>query len=129
MISTMHLKNGIFIDSKNETITECIIDTTKGLEDYYTQLECRTFDIAHIGNGHDVYIDDEGLLNIQHDTKFFTIKGYPQPLVGNGVVMGFEAETGETINCTLTIDEVKARVKFYTLDGVRNMPREFLEFI
>jgi hypothetical protein len=121
MISLMHIKKGILINPKAETITECFIDTLKGLEDYYTQLECQTFDIAHIGNGHDVYIDDEGLLNIQHDTKFFSIEGYYQPLVGNGIVMGFNAEDGETINCTLTIDEVKARVKFHTLNEVRQM--------
>ena len=121
MFSLLHLKKGILINPKAETITECFIDTIKGLDDYYSQLECQTFDIAHIGNGHDVYIDDEGLLSIQHDTKFFSIEGYHQPLAGNGIVMGFEAETGNTIDCTLTLDEIKARVKFHTLNEVRQM--------
>ena len=117
----MHIKKGILINPTNETISECLIDTTKGLEDYYKHLECGTFDIAHIGDGHDVYIDDEGLLNIDHDTRFFSIEGYYQPLAGNGIVMGFDNETGDSIDCTLTIDEVKARVKFHTLAEVQRM--------
>lgn len=115
------IKKGILINVKNETITHCSIDTTKGLDNYYELLECGTFDIAHIGNGHDVYIDDEGLLDIQHDTKFFSIEGYYQPLVGNGIVMGFDHESGDTIDCTLTLEEIKARVKFHTLNEVRQM--------
>ena len=118
MISLMHLKKGFLIDPYTGTITETIIDSTKGLDDYYSQLGCRSFDIANIDPNNDVYIDDEGMFN---NTMFFSIEGYYQPLAGKGIVMGFEAETGESISTSLTLDEVKAKVKFHTIGEVMEM--------
>jgi hypothetical protein len=118
MISLMHLKNGFLINPYTGTITPTLIDTTKGLEDYYSQLECRSFDIANIDPNNDVYIDDEGMFN---NTMFFSIEGYYQPLAGKGIVMGFDAETGNTIGTSLTLEEVKAKVKFHTIVEVMSM--------
>ena len=114
----MHFNNGFLIDPYTGTITPTLIDTTKGLEDYYSQLECRSFDIANIDDKNDVYIDDEGLFN---NTMFFTIEGYYQPLAGKGIIMGFDAETGNTIGTSLTLEEVKAKVMFHTLADIKSM--------
>ena len=54
---------------------------------------------------------------------FFSYKGYPQPLSGNGLILGIDHETGESIDTTLTIDEVKENVKFLTLFEVQLMSR------
>jgi hypothetical protein len=50
---------------------------------------------------------------------FFKFEGYPDFLCGNGLVMGFDNETGESVDTTLTIDEVKSMVEFRTLNEVR----------
>jgi hypothetical protein len=60
-------------------------------------------------NEHNVlYVDDNGLL--KDPTMFiYAPTVYPEMLAGNGVIIGVNDE-GETVDCTVSLKEVSARV-------------------
>ena len=51
---------------------------------------------------------------------FFTIGDSEQPLAGNGLILGTNDE-GESIEPSVTVEEVKEITKFYTLEEVRRL--------
>jgi len=102
------------IDPKNKTIEP--YEYSDDWKDIGPILGCRTFDIAGTDE-FSVYVDDEGLY--VEDKHFFTIREYPQPLVGKALLLGpVDYDTGETTECTFTLDEVKDRVQFMTVEEV-----------
>ena len=114
------MKKAILIDVHNRTITEVnVLEDKSGsqLSSIYEHLKCSIFECVNIGKN-DIYVDEEGILDVTPDTKFFFYKGTHQPLSGNGLIMGFDDETGESVDTTLTIDEVKSNVKFMTATEV-----------
>jgi len=116
------MKKGILIDVKNETVTEVVVtktETGSQLKSIYEHVGCNLVEIVGFDEKNDVYVDEEGLLTMDNNSKFFQMEGYPQPICGNGLIMGFDDETGESIDTTLSIDEVKEKVKFMTLSEVR----------
>ena len=84
------------INSETKTITP--VDYNGDYNTIYTHIGCDLFDVVYANiNEHriSVFVDDEGLLkNPQH---FFILKGYGQPLAGNGLVLGDVDEEGETL--------------------------------
>ena len=116
------MKKGILIDTKNRMIREVEIESKNGseLDSIYKHLECDLVDVVH-HMGHDVYVDDEGLFKITDDSTFFLLEGYPQPLHGNGLMLGLNRETGESVSCKLNVEDVSETVRFLTLDEVRNL--------
>lgn len=66
---------------------------------------CNLFDVVHLEDGIDVYVDDEGLL-IERPVLNLALTvlahalGTPAVLFGNGVVLGGDAETGDTLGLT-----------------------------
>jgi hypothetical protein len=110
------MKKGILIDVKNRTITEVeVIENSQGsqLESIYKHLGCSTFELSNIDEQNDVYVDEEGLLFMDDNTMFFQMDN-KQPLAGNGLIMGYDDETGESVDTTLSVEEVTSRVKFHT---------------
>lgn len=115
------MSRGILIDTKNRTITEVdIVRNEEGsqLPSIYGHLNCSTFEMVQYNDVNDVYVDEEGLLNVTDETTFFKMKNYPQPIAGNGLIMGFDEETGENGDTNLTIEEVKERVTFMSAHEV-----------
>jgi len=106
----------IRIDVVNEVIHE--VEINDNIQDIYKQLDCDLFEVVRLDNTNDLYVDEEGLLKVNDNTKFFQIDGYPQPLVGNGLIMGHKSN-GDTISTTLDIQDIKEKVKFLTLNDVR----------
>ncbi len=47
-----------------------------------------------------IFVDDEGLFN--PESSFFFIPGLAQPIAGNGLIIGGNFETGETIGHTMS---------------------------
>jgi hypothetical protein len=111
------MKKGILIDVEKREIKEVEIGDT--LQSIYDQIKCDTFDCVQIHEENDVYVDDNGLFNLTPHSKFFHYKTYPQPLSGNGLILGIDHETGESIDTTLTIEEVKKNVKFMDIYEVQ----------
>lgn len=109
---------GIFIDSKKREVREV---EYKDWKDISPMIGCRAFDVVDFNDKGDcVYVDDEGLLRITPSTMFFEIEGYPQPLAGNGLVCG-TGDEGESVEPSVSVEEVKKLVKFYTLNEVRKL--------
>ena len=99
----------IFINSTTEEVTEVVIND-------YTEISpiigCEIFTVARMSAKTDAYVDDMGLLGTP--TAFFMLKGgYPQPIAGNALLMDTDEE-GESVDCSMTLDEVKSKVKFMT---------------
>ena len=115
------MKKGILIDVEKREIKEVVIEDT--LQSIYDQIKCDTFDCVQIHEENDVYVDDNGLFNLTPYSKFFHYKTYPQPLSGNGLILGIDHETGDSIDTTLTIEEVKKNVTFLTLFEIQLMSR------
>ena len=86
---------GIFIDVKNQAITETTILT--GLIPIYKLLNCRVVDIIHLSESSGIYVDDEGLLMDEDMVKgYFTVKGRSQFYAGSGLLVGFDELRSDT---------------------------------
>jgi hypothetical protein len=106
----------IRIDVTNEVVHE--VEINDNIQDIYKQLGCDLFEVVRIDETNDIYVDEEGLLKLTDESKFFEYDGYPQPLSGNGLIFGHD-ENGNSISTTLTIEEVREKVKFLTLEQVK----------
>jgi hypothetical protein len=102
------------IDPYKETISE--FNYTGNFEDINKAIESRCFTVVNLdqkGNG--MFIDDEGLLRDSLSLeKFIKISSYPDPVVGKGLVLGCD-DSGESISTTLTIDELRSMVQFWSI--------------
>lgn len=110
----------IKIDVNNKVVYE--VEINDNIQDIYNQLECDMFEVVRIDGVNDIYVDEEGLLKLNEDTKFFMYGEYPQPIVGHGLIMGHDSK-GNSISTTLTIEEVKEKVKFLNLFEVQTQVR------
>lgn len=109
----------IKIDATNQTVTEIEIDGS--LDDIYKHVECRCFAIgAYFENEDAVYVDDEGLLVGKE--AFFELEGITSyPLAGNSLIVGTDMNTGKSIDCQTTLEEVKQKVSFLTYSQFRKL--------
>jgi hypothetical protein len=102
----------IKIDAVAKTVTRITMEDT--LEDFYPHIGCRCMEAVRVEwfSGTDVLLVDEDGLRDADSKEFFAVAGWgPQPIAGNGVIVGYDAE-GETISCVTPLHEVQARVSF-----------------
>ena len=115
------MTRGILIDVTNKTITEVVVtENERGsqLSSIYEHVDCELVNVLNIGD-HDIYVDDEGLFKKPpSELKFFVWEDFDQPIPGNGLIMGFDSNTGSSMNCELTIEYVKSKVKFLSYEDV-----------
>lgn len=114
----------ILIDVKNETVTNVTYDSTKSLQEWYRLIGCEMVEVArelpnddHTGNT--IMVDEEGMLSLDKESKFFTIAGGHQPFAGNGLIVGINYDNGETIDCSITADDVRRKINFFNINQVR----------
>jgi hypothetical protein len=112
------MKTCILIDAENQKIETVLIG--EGIQPIYDAVKCDRFECVDIDGVNTIYVDEEGLFNLTPNSMFFTFEGAHQPFAGNGLIMGTDEETGESIDSTLTLDEVRAKVNFLTIAQVRN---------
>lgn len=112
----------ILIDVNNSEVKEVEINDKNVLLEWYKTIGCSLVTTGCYINEHDdaIMVDDEGLLNIGKDTRFFTYEGAHQPFAGNGLVVG-TSDRGKTIAPQITIEEVRSKVKFYSLNEVKEL--------
>lgn len=126
------MKKAILINSKEKTITEVEVD--EGIQDIYKHLECQTFDVVGLGDDADCYVDDEGLMKdayvdsdgIKHNMHGFSTAPN-SVIIGNGLVLGVDHETGESIDSPLSIEQVKELVTFEEYDNPEDRPQPFVQ--
>jgi hypothetical protein len=96
------------IDVKNREVKQIEIG------EHYTEISkeigCDIFSAPHIMKDNDtLYCDDEGLL--KPVDGFFLLESYPQPIAGNGLILGTDDE-GESVDAKIDLETLKSRVKF-----------------
>jgi hypothetical protein len=106
----------LLIDSKNKVVKQ--IEIGEHFTEISKAIDCDVFAAPHILENEDtMYCDDEGLLkNPQH---FFLLDTYPQPIAGNGLILGCDDE-GDSIDVKTTLDELISRVTFMNIDDAYN---------
>jgi len=87
------------------------------LEGLYDAIETDVVELVNIDRQNDLWVDEEGLLKLDEDSRFFSIKlddRQSSPIVGKGVILGFTATEDGVISThtTLTIDEARERISF-----------------
>lgn len=103
------MKKAIVIDVNKKEVYETELD--EGLQPIYNALECETFDCPFaLPNSDTLYVDDEGLL--KESRVGFHLKGAPQDYVGNGLLLGTNYETGESVDVKTSLEWVKENVIF-----------------
>ena len=111
----------ILIDSKNFNVKEIDLKEDEFGEveigDIHKHLDCSYFDVARIGNGDVIFVDDEGLFRTGVQPAF-QHKEYHSLLIGNGVVLGTGA-SGESLPPKSTVEEIRDAIQFGAV-GMKN---------
>lgn len=98
----------ILIDTINGTVTE--IEMKNSVEEMQRLINCEMFTTVGIRlpDRDMLYVDDLGL----YDTSkgWFKIFNYPQPLSGNGLIIGHDAE-GRSRNVQSNVETIRSIVK------------------
>jgi hypothetical protein len=111
----------ILIDVNQENVRQVEIDDKNVLNEWYKHIRCSMVEVAHYFNNHDsIMVDEEGLFLMDESSKFFTVTGGHQPFIGNGLVVGVD-RNGKSVDPCITVDEVRAHIKFHTMKEVRSM--------
>ena len=97
---------GIQIDAEKRTVKEVrVIGDYKAI---YPFINCDCFTVVGISDTEGIYVDDEGLL--KEPKHFFMYQGYPEPLAGNGLILGTNDE-GDSVDTQLTVEFVRKQIK------------------
>jgi len=96
------------IDPEQKSITEMFYDDSN-YRNIGKLIDADLFDVVRFADTHDViYVDDNGL---SADKRFFTVKGYPSPLAGKGLVLGTNY-AGESMAPETTIEGLEQIITF-----------------
>ena len=108
----MKTTKAILIDVYNRTITEVNVEGLKGLQNCVGGY----IETAHHDGDNDIFVNEEGLF--LPNRCWFNYEGGHQPFSGNGIMVGSNYD-GDTVDCTMTVEEVTKKVKFLTEAEVR----------
>lgn len=104
-MTTTNKKKAILINALEGTISQVEVGE---YTDIYKHCDFQIFTTVGLGNGETLYVDDEGFIN---GTQYgFTIEGYSQPLMGNGLILGSTAG-GDSKDTAFTAEAIKAKVR------------------
>lgn len=100
----------ILINPVDRSVTEVEYDDNNALDSIYGHIQADCFTVVTLNSERDgIYLDDEGLF--KDELYAFTIAGYPQPLVGRGLILGCDDEGG-SIEPSVTVEQVLRAVNF-----------------
>lgn len=102
----------IIIDPFEREITETEIENN--LEGLKGAIGDHWIELVRINNQNDMYVDEEGLF--RENQQFFVMTGNQRkvPIAGKAVVVGSDVSTGDQINVTMSLDNIKCMVSFYS---------------
>ena len=103
------MKKGILIDIEKQEIREVEVGGLESKQGYVGGLIQIAFETEDEKNV--IFVDEEGLLK-NNDKGFFLVEGGHQPFKGSGIVCGFDPETGDDADISLTVEEVTEMVTF-----------------
>lgn len=99
----------VLIDPYKQEVTD--VTYNGDYKQIYEHIKVDCFALVRLSDNDDVFVDDEGLLKLNPDTKFFLLPDYPQPLAGYGLILGTDDE-GESISAHHDAAFYRSRVKF-----------------
>ena len=100
---------GFLVDPYKQEITE--VDVEDGLQSMYKHIQADCVDAAYLGDSDDVWVDDEGLLNVSNETRLFGFPTYRNALAGYGLILGTNSE-GESVEPHRPIEYYRENVRF-----------------
>tara|TARA_R100000541_G_scaffold57924_1_gene68451 strand:+ start:276 stop:632 length:357 start_codon:yes stop_codon:yes gene_type:complete len=99
--------HGYLIDPFAETVTQVAYEGDCTC--IYKHIKASLFTWVYLEDSDEIYVDDEGLY--KDDQRFFTFKGYHEPLAGRGLVLGANAE-GDTTSPKITMEKLTELISF-----------------
>lgn len=102
------MKKGILIDVVRRSVTE--IEVTENIPQY---LRCEMIEVVELSDTEDIFIDESWRFNTDnYDNCYFKIEGVNEPICSNGLIMGINHETGESISTSLSVEEIISKITF-----------------
>lgn len=110
---------GILIRKDNDqVVVEDIEYKQDDPESICKAIDCSIFTSAgYLENGDAVLVDDEGLITMVDDSIITKMRHYPQPLVGNIMIIGMNRKTGEGQDVVSTREEIVDQIEWSALAG------------
>lgn len=105
------------INPFEKSITE--VEHNGDYREIYKLCDYQTFDVVRLEEGDGIYVDDEGLLKTIAADSFFSLPAtHPhQAYVGKALVLGCDEE-GNSTSPKISLEELKARVRFPSIENV-----------
>ena len=102
----------ILIDPHTRSVSEVEVSEKNFLKDLYAHIGCGLVERTIADDlKHEIWLDEEGLFS--ESVQLFSIEGYSQDAyAGKGVMLGCNRTLTGSKDCALTLDEVRAKVKF-----------------
>ena len=102
----------IKINPETRTITE--VDCN-GLADEQSIVGGNIESAHYFDNGVDrIMVNESGLYSLPADSAWFIVEGAFNPFKGNGVVVGVDENTGDTVDAKISLEDLKSKVRFLT---------------
>lgn len=106
----------IKIDSENRVVSEIELDKSDSLKSMQEIVGGYICQAMEFDKRDTLFVNDDGLLdNPQH---FFWFEGLHQPLAGNGVITGCNAN-GNTVAVKMKIEQVLSTIRWLTLAEIQ----------
>lgn len=107
------------IDVNAEKLTNHLIDN-ENIDEIYSLLKAEQFNVIDLENGDAIYFDEEGLFRDAEFSCIETGKGYAKgfmlndeiTIIGNGLIIGTNEETGDSMSCISTPFDFVNKLKF-----------------
>lgn len=108
----------ILVNPFDETVKEAVYGGD--FREIYDLIGCRTFDVVYMGDQHDMYVDDEGLL--KSNQRFFRFED--RNLAGKALILKHDDE-GESTDADIPLEDVIESIEWLP-EGHREEP--YMEF-
>jgi hypothetical protein len=114
----------ILIDVKSKEVKYVELNKKQGsyLDSIYKLIDCEMIEGVGIDAKHTLYVDEDGIFNIKDKPDLFLFDGYPQYLVGNGLIIAYD-KNGDNIPIELSLEQIAEKVLFtdlQTLQSIQN---------
>jgi hypothetical protein len=108
---------GILIDPQAKQLSYVDVELNERgscLKGLYKAINCDLVELVRLSDSLDLWVDEERLLKIEDDTRFFYVDGLSSPIAGRGVILGSMATKHgiESVACPSTIDDVRNQFVF-----------------
>jgi hypothetical protein len=109
----------LHINAETQTITET---ECNGLADEQAAVGGNIESAHYFENGTDrVMVNEDGLFTLPQTTGWFFVEGAFNPFKGNGIVVGVDERTGDTVNAKMSLADLKGQIMFMSATEVAHM--------